>query len=217
KEQAHDYRYFPDPDLTPIEFARSDVTRLRAELGALPQAQLDRLILRDRLSVAQAHQLVDGSGLAVYYETAAELSGKPQATLNFVLGDLSRLANETGVGVAEAGVSPQALAELVELTEAATINSKTAKELLARLWSEGGSPKGIVEAEGLGQVSDVSAIDAIVAGVLEGNPKVVADFRAGKMKVMGFLVGQVMKQSGGKANPTLAEERLRARLGEGAG
>ncbi len=216
KEQAHDYRYFPDPDLVPVEFAVSDVRRLRGELGALPQAQLDRLILRDRLSVASAHQLVDG-GLAAYYEETVELSGKPQATVNFVLGDLSRLANETGTGVADAGVSPQGLAELVELTEAGTINSKTAKELLVRLWSEGGSPRELVEREGLGQVSDVGAIDAIVAAVLEANPKVVDDFRAGKSKVMGFLVGQVMKQSRGKANPTLAEERLRAQLGGDGG
>jgi aspartyl-tRNA(Asn)/glutamyl-tRNA(Gln) amidotransferase subunit B len=214
KEQAHDYRYFPDPDLSPIEFSPDDVRRMRDELGTLPQALLDRLIVHDHLSVVQAHQIVDKPGLAAYYEAAVAASGKPQATVNFVLGDLSRLANETGTSVPASGVTPEALAELIALVEAGTINSKTAKDVVARVWSEGGSPKAIVEAEGLGQVSDAGAIDAIVAAVVAANDKVVADYRAGKTKVMGFLVGQVMKQSRGKANPTLAEERLRAALGE---
>jgi len=109
-------------------------------------------------------------------------------------------------------VTPEALAELVGLVEAKTINSKTAKELLTRLWAKGGSPNAIVAAEGLGQVSDTGAIDAIVAEVLAANEKTAADYRAGKTKVLGFLVGQVMKQSRGTANPTLAEERLRALL-----
>jgi aspartyl-tRNA(Asn)/glutamyl-tRNA(Gln) amidotransferase subunit B len=212
KEQAHDYRYFPDPDLTPIEFAPQDVERLRRELGSLPYERLERLIDHDKLRVEQAHQIVDTPGLYVYYAEAAGLSGKPQATLNFVLGDLSRLANETSTPVASCGVTPEALAEIVALTEGQTINSKTAKELLARVWVEGGSPKAIVAAEGLGQVSDAGAIDAIVAGVLAANEKTVEEYRAGKTKVMGFLVGQVMKASRGKANPTLAEERLRAHL-----
>jgi aspartyl-tRNA(Asn)/glutamyl-tRNA(Gln) amidotransferase subunit B len=212
KEQAHDYRYFPDPDLTPIEFAPQDVERLRRELGSLPYERLERLIETDKLRVEQAHQIIDTPGLYGYYAAAAGLSGKPQATLNFVLGDLSRLANETNTPVASCGVTPEALAEIVALTEGQTINSKTAKELLARVWVEGGSPKAIVAAEGLGQVSDAGAIDAIVAGVLAANEKTVEEYRAGKTKVMGFLVGQVMKASRGKANPTLAEERLRAHL-----
>jgi aspartyl-tRNA(Asn)/glutamyl-tRNA(Gln) amidotransferase subunit B len=217
KEQAHDYRYFPDPDLVPIAFSPRDVARLRGENGALPQAQLDRFILRDGLSVVQAEHLVDTPGLAAYYEAAAARSGQPQATLNFVLGDLARLANETGVAVAEAGLTPQALAELVALTEAGAINSKTAKALIVRIWNDGGSPAALVAAEGLGQVSDVDAIDAIVAQVIAAHPQVIADYRGGKGKVMSFLVGQVMKQSRGKANPTLAEERLRAALADSSG
>jgi aspartyl-tRNA(Asn)/glutamyl-tRNA(Gln) amidotransferase subunit B len=212
KEQAHDYRYFPDPDLPPIEFAPADVTHMRASLGVLPHARLERFIGRDKLSMVQAQQLIDNRALADFYERAAELSGKPQLTVNFVLGDLSRLANETAVAVAESGFTPESVAELVALTEAGTINSKTAKDLITRIWTAGGSPKALVEAEGLGQVSDTGAIDALVREILAGNEKTVADFRAGKTKVMGFLVGQVMKQSRGKANPQLAEERLRAAL-----
>jgi len=216
KERAHDYRYFPDPDLTPIEFAAADVTRMRAELGTLPQTRLERLVREDGLSLVQAQQIVDTPGLADFYDAARACSGKPQATVNFVLGELSRLANERGTPVAASLVTPAALAEIVELTEANAINSKTAKDVLARVWASGGSPKAIVDAEGLAQVSDAGAIDGIVAGVLAANEKTVADYRSGKTKVMGFLVGQVMKQSGGKANPTLAEERLRAALDGGA-
>ena len=215
KEQAHDYRYFPDPDLTPIAFAPSDVARLRADLIALPQARIDRFVSLDKLSIVQAHQIVDTPGLADYYDAASALTEKPQATVNFVLGDLSRLANETGVPVAESRLGPESLAEIVALVEANTINSKTAKDLIARVWAEGGSPTEIVERDGLGQVSDAGAIDGIVAEVVAANEKTVADYRAGKTKVMGFLVGQVMKQSRGKANPAVAEERLRAALGAG--
>ncbi len=213
KEQAHDYRYFPDPDLTPIEFAPNDVARLRADLIALPQARIDRYVSQDKLSIVQAQQIVDSPGLAAYYDAASALTGKPQPTVNFILGDLSRLANETGTAVSASRVTAEALAELVALVEAKTINSKTAKELVARVWAEGGSPAAIVEAEGLGQVSDAGAIDALVAQVVAANEKTVADYRAGKTKVMGFLVGQVMKASRGTANPTLAEERLRAAIG----
>jgi aspartyl-tRNA(Asn)/glutamyl-tRNA(Gln) amidotransferase subunit B len=211
KEQAHDYRYFPDPDLAPMAFGRPDVDRLSGELTSLPYERLERL-LADKLRVEQAYQIVDTPGLFTYYAAAAGSSGKPQATVNFVLGDLSRLANETGTPVASSGVTPEALAELVALTEDRSINSKTAKELLARVWVEGGSPRAIVAAEGLGQVSDAGAIDAIVAEVLAANANTAAEYRAGKTKVLGFLVGSVMKASRGKANPTLAEERLRAQL-----
>ncbi|GAC1302690.1 MAG: Asp-tRNA(Asn)/Glu-tRNA(Gln) amidotransferase subunit GatB [Vulcanimicrobiaceae bacterium] len=229
KEQAHDYRYFPDPDLPPIEFAPADVDRMRGELGTLPQTRLDRMIGEQGLSVAQAQQIVDKPGLAEYYDESVAAAAKPQAIVNFVLGDLSRLANETGTPVHASALRPRRLAEIVAALEARTINSKTAKDLVDRFWHSDAprtsdvavrdaSPtrddtlSAIIEREGLGQVSDASAIDEIVAAVLAKNEKTVADYRAGKLKVMGFLVGQVMKESRGKANPTLAEARLRATL-----
>ncbi len=214
KEQAHDYRYFPDPDLSPIAFARADVERLEKGLGALPQARIERLVEREKLSLVQALQIVDAPGLGDYYDAAVALTHKPQATVNFVLGDLARLANETGTAVSASAMTPAALAELVDLVEAGAINSKTAKDLVTRIWREGGSPQTIVAAEGLGQVSDSGAIDALVADVLAANEQIVADYRAGKTKVLGFLRGAVMKHSGGKANPQLAEARLRAALGD---
>jgi aspartyl-tRNA(Asn)/glutamyl-tRNA(Gln) amidotransferase subunit B len=214
KEQAHDYRYFPDPDLVPIEFGPERVTALREELGLLPQARLERLIARDGLSLTQAAQLIDTPGLADYYDAATGFSRAPQATVNFILGDLSRLANETGTPLGSSGATPQAVAELVALVEDGTINSKVAKDLVARLWLDGGSPAAIVERDGLAQVSDPGALDAFVVEVLNANEKVVAEIRGGREKLVGFLVGQVLKASRGKANPALAEERLRRKIGE---
>ncbi len=212
KEQAHDYRYFPDPDLVPFRFDDAYVDGLRAGLGVLPQVRVERYVGHG-WSVAQAQQIVDTPGMAAYYDEVVDVHGAPpQAAGNFILGDLTRLANESGTAIADSKLSAAALAELVSLVEAKTINSKIAKDLITRLWSEGGAPRELVEREGLGQVSDPGAIDALVAEIVAANPKVADDFRAGKEKVMGFLVGQVMKASRGKANPALAEERLRAHL-----
>jgi aspartyl-tRNA(Asn)/glutamyl-tRNA(Gln) amidotransferase subunit B len=225
KEQAHDYRYFPDPDLSPIEFSPLEVERLRAELGDLPQTRIERYVTADKLSLVQAVQIVDTPGLAAYYDAAVAITGKPQATVNFVLGDLSRLANETGTPVEASALVPERLAEIVLAFDAGLLNSKTAKELLERFWradellrtGEGDARlthplAEIIAAEGLGQVSDTGFIDGLVSEILAANEKTVADYRAGKTKVLGFLVGQVMKRSRGKANPQLAEERLRAAL-----
>jgi len=212
KERAHDYRYFPDPDLPPFVWDAAYVEELRAGLGAIPQVRLERLIEGDRLNVAQAHQLVDVPGLADLYDATRARLDAPQAIVNFLLGDLARLANETGTAVTESRFTPETLAELVSLAQAGTINSKTAKDVLERIWTEGGSPRELVRREGLAQVSDAGAIDALVRTVLAANEKTVADYRAGKVKVMGFLVGQVMKGSGGKANPTLVEACIRAAL-----
>jgi len=136
----------------------------------------------------------------------------PAGVVNFVLGDLSKLANEHAVDVAQSNVTPEALAELVRLTDDQTINSKVAKEVLARLWRDGGSAAAIVEAEGLAQVSDPAALAGFVDGVLAVNPKSVADFAAGKANALKFLVGAVMKVSRGTANPALVEQVLRERL-----
>ena len=130
----------------------------------------------------------------------------------FVLGDLSRLANESGTHVADGKVTPEALGELVALTQSNAINSKAAKQVLETLWNDGGSAKAIVEREGLAQVSDRGAVEAIVDEVLAANPKVVADYKAGKTNVFGFLTGAVMKASRGKANPALAQELLKEKL-----
>jgi aspartyl-tRNA(Asn)/glutamyl-tRNA(Gln) amidotransferase subunit B len=212
KELAHDYRYFPDPDLVPMEIDAATVERLRATLPELPLARYERYVNEYKLNVAQATQLVDNASLAEYFDRAVRAANNPAGVLNFVLGDLSRLANEHGVEVAQSLVTPEALAELVRLTDAKTINSKTAKDVLTRLWNDGGSAAAIVEAGGLAQVSDPATVAGFVEGVLAANAKSAADFAAGKDNALKFLVGQVMKASRGTANPELVEAVLRERL-----
>jgi aspartyl-tRNA(Asn)/glutamyl-tRNA(Gln) amidotransferase subunit B len=212
KEKAHDYRYFPDPDLVPMEIDAATVERLRATLPELPVTRYERYVNDYKLNVAQATQLVDNASLAEYFDRAVRAANNPAGVVNFVLGDLSRLANESGVEVAQSRVTPEALAELVRLTDAKTINSKTAKDVLARLWKDGGSAAAIVQADGLAQVSDPAAVGGFVDGVLAANAKSVADFAAGKDNALKFLVGQVMKASRGTANPALVEQVLRERL-----
>jgi len=213
KEEAHDYRYFPDPDLVPIDVTRETVERIRATLVETPYDRYARYVDDYQIATKQATQIVDDGVLSAWFDRAVAASGNAHATLNFVLGDLSRLANESGVHVADGKVTPEALAELVALTQSNAINSKAAKQVVETLWNDGGSAKAIVEREGLAQVSDRGAIAAIVDEVLSANPQVVADYQGGKTNVMGFLTGAVMKASRGKANPALAQELLREKLG----
>ncbi len=215
KEQAHDYRYFPDPDLVPMDMDAAMIERVRATLPQTPYARWVRYVDTHGINSKQATQIVDDAPLAAWFDRAVRASGNPQATANFVLGDLARLANESGTPLAEGKVTPEALAELIALTGANAINSKAAKQVLQTLWNEGGSAEAVVEREGLAQVSDRGAVAAIVDEVLAANPKVVADYQAGKTNVMGFLTGAVMKASRGKANPALAQELLKEKLSAG--
>jgi aspartyl-tRNA(Asn)/glutamyl-tRNA(Gln) amidotransferase subunit B len=212
KEQAHDYRYFPDPDLVPLEISRERVAEMRASLPEKPYDRFVRYVDTLGLAVAQATQLVDNGSLSAYFDRAVAVAKNASGVLNFVLGDLSRLANEHGIDVADSKVTPEALAELVGLVEAQTINSKSAKDVLQKLWTEGGSAKAIVERDGLAQVSDPAAVAGFVDAVLAANEKSVVDFKAGKENALKFLVGQVMKSSRGTANPTLVESVLRDRM-----
>jgi aspartyl-tRNA(Asn)/glutamyl-tRNA(Gln) amidotransferase subunit B len=212
KEEAHDYRYFPDPDLVPLEISRDDVERIKASLPERPWQRFVRYTAQYGLGSKPATQLIENAALAQYFDRAVALSGNPQQSSNFVLGELSRLANESGVAVAASRVSPEHLAELIALVEAKTINSKIAKELLARMWDGAGSPAAIVESEGLAQTSDPAAVQRLVDEVVAEHPEVVAEYRAGKQNVLGFLVGQVMKRSRGKADPALANELVKKKL-----
>ncbi len=212
KEQAHDYRYFPDPDLVPMEIARELVEKVRAALPELPLSRFERYTTRFGLDVKQATQLVDNLPLAQFFDAVVAASENPKQATNFVLGDLSRLANEHGKPVHESAVIPAHLAELIALVEAKTINSKIAKELIERMWRGDGSPKAIVEREGLAQTSDPAAIEKFIDDVLAANEKSVTDYRAGKTNVMGFLVGQVMKASKGKADPALVNGLMKQKL-----
>ncbi|HEX3370493.1 MAG TPA: Asp-tRNA(Asn)/Glu-tRNA(Gln) amidotransferase subunit GatB [Candidatus Cybelea sp.] len=212
KEEAHDYRYFPDPDLVPLEIPRELVDGLQAALPAMPWRRFERYTKEYGLAVNAATQLIDNLSLAQYFDDVVARSGNPQQSSNFVLGELSRLANETGVAVADSKVDAGHLAELIELVDGKKINSKIAKDLLGRMWEGAGSPRALVEREGLAQTSDPAAIERFVDEVLAANEKVVADYKAGKTNVLGFLVGQVMKASRGKADPALANELVKKKL-----
>ncbi len=213
KEEAHDYRYFPDPDLVPLEPATDAVlAELRATIPELPWQRFERFTAQYGIAPKPAAQLVGNPELAAYFDRIAGLTQRPQPSANLVLGDLSRLANETGVAVADSPATAEFVAELVELLERKTINSKIGKELLERMWRGDGPPRAIVEREGLAQTSDPSAIEAFVDAALAAHPQIVADYRAGKTNVAGFLVGQIMKASSGKADPALVKELLHHKL-----
>jgi len=210
KEEAHDYRYFPDPDLTPIELTPAEIDRMRPRAEDLPQHML-AVLVAENVPVKRAHQIVDDAGLAAFYRSVAAKTKAPAATANFLLADPARLANESGTPVHE-GLSERAAVELIQLVAAGTIGSKTLKAVLERVWGTGESPAEIVEREGLAQVSDRGAVEAYVRDVLAAQGKSVADYRAGKTNVLQFLKGQVMKTSGGKADPVLVEELLKESL-----
>ncbi len=213
KELAHDYRYFPDPDLVPMEISAERVSAVRAKMPPLPIERFERYTKAYGFNIKQTAQLIDAPEIAEFFDRSVEVSKQPQQTQNFVLGDLSRLANESGIAIHQSPVSPEHLGELVALVEAKTINSKIAKELLARMWAGEGSPKAIVEREGLAQTSDPAALARFVDEVLAANAASVAEYRAGKSNVFGFLVGAVMKSSRGKADPAAVNALLRERLG----
>jgi aspartyl-tRNA(Asn)/glutamyl-tRNA(Gln) amidotransferase subunit B len=212
KEEAHDYRYFPDPDLVPLEIAAATVARIGAALPTLPWQRFERYIAEYGLGTKPATQLLENLPLAGYFDAVVALSRNPAQASNFVLGDLSRLANETGVAVNESNVAPKHLAELIDLVETKRINSKIAKELLARMWDGAGSPAALVEREGLAQTSDPIAIERFVDETIAANGKLVADYKAGKTNLAGFFVGQVMKASRGKADPALVNELVQKKL-----
>ncbi|MBV8073788.1 MAG: Asp-tRNA(Asn)/Glu-tRNA(Gln) amidotransferase subunit GatB [Candidatus Eremiobacteraeota bacterium] len=209
KEEAHDYRYFPDPDLVPIELEPAWIEGLRGKLAERPFSRYVRYVDEFEIASKSATLLVEDRRLADYFDRVVALSDAPQAAANFILGDLSKLANESETPIPDSKIGAEALAELVGLASSGAITSKAAKDVAAKLWREGGSAKTIVEREGLGQVSDRGEIRRFVDEVVGANAKTVGEIRSGKENALQFLKGQVMKASRGKANPALVEELLR--------
>ena len=213
KEYAHDYRYFPEPDLPPVVLDAATVEAWRAELPELPAAKRARFIATYGLPEYDAGVITADQAIAGYFEAAAKQSKNYKAVSNWVMGELLRALGEKGQGIAEAKISPEALAALIALVDAKTINMPAAKEVFQVLFENGGDPAAIVKQKGLAQVSDTGAIDGFAEQAIAANEKVAAEFRAGKEAALMFLVGQVMKLSRGKANPQLAAEALRRKLG----
>jgi len=212
KEGASDYRYFPDPDLGPIEVSAAQREAWRAELPELPAAKRHRYAEQLGLSIYDARVLTDERPMAHYFEAAVASGADPKALANWITGDIAAHVNANRLSYTELPLRPEQLAEMVALIEGGTISGKIAKEILPELLEKGGSAKAIVEARGLGMISDPAAITAIVAELLAAHPEEVEAFRGGKTKLQGFFVGQLMKKTGGKADPKLANQILNAQL-----
>jgi aspartyl-tRNA(Asn)/glutamyl-tRNA(Gln) amidotransferase subunit B len=212
KEGASDYRYFPDPDLGPIEVSPAQREAWRAELPELPAAKRHRYADHLGLSIYDARVLTDERAMAEYFEAAVAVGADAKAVANWVTGDIAAYVNANRLSIAELPLQPQQLAEMVQLIEGGVISGKIAKEILPELLEQGGSAKAIVQERGLGMISDPAAITAIVQELLAAHPEEVEAFRGGKTKLQGFFVGLLMKQTGGKADPKLANQILIAQL-----
>jgi aspartyl-tRNA(Asn)/glutamyl-tRNA(Gln) amidotransferase subunit B len=212
KEDAHDYRYFPEPDLMPIALPDSLVADWAAALPLLPARRREKFVSEFGLPDYDAQVLAADKAVGDYFEAAARVSRNPKAVSNWVMTDVLRTLTEKGIAIGAFAIPPAALAELVDLADAKVINSNTAREVFAIMLEQGGQAGQIVAARGLAQVSDAGAIEAVVDQTIADNPKSVEDFRNGKAAAMKFLVGQVMKLSKGKANPQMAATLLEKKL-----
>jgi len=213
KEEAHDYRYFPEPDLQPLIVSEQFIEDVRRSLPELPENRRKRFGEQYGLSYADASQLVSDRDLADYYEAAAEASGNPRSTANWIRTELLRELEAGGLSAADSPVPAKELGALVRLIDEAKISGKQGKDVLVEMFKTGKPAQTIIEEKGMVQVSDTGEIDALIDDVIAGNPDAVANYRAGKEALLGFFVGQVIKASKGKANPKVVNERLRAKLG----
>ncbi len=214
KEDAHDYRYFPDPDLPPLVIAPEWVERVRGQMPELPGAMAQRFVERDGLQAYDAAMMTQSLATARYYEAARDACGSPKLVANWVMGEISKRLNAQGCTIEQAPVTPATLAQLIGRVVDGTVSNNGARQVFDALWAgESADVDALIEARGLKQMNDSGALEAIVEEVLAANEKSVAEFRAGKDKAFNALVGQVMKASKGKANPTQAGELLRKKLG----
>jgi aspartyl-tRNA(Asn)/glutamyl-tRNA(Gln) amidotransferase subunit B len=213
KEDAMDYRYFPDPDLLPLAISAEWIERVRGEMPELPGAMRERFVRDYGLPEYDASVLTVSKAMATYYEAVAKAVGDKKVAANWLMGEVSAAANNTGIEIDAAPVSPHQLSGLIIRVLDGTINNKTAKDVFAALWAkEGDSADAIIEAKGLKQISDTGTIEKLIDEVLAANPGPVAEFRAGKEKAFNSLVGQCMKATKGKANPQQVNEILRRML-----
>jgi aspartyl-tRNA(Asn)/glutamyl-tRNA(Gln) amidotransferase subunit B len=212
KEEAHDYRYFPEPDLPPLTLEPEWIEVVRSSLTELPAARRRRFVEQYALPDYDASVLTASRELADYFEATAVASGNPKASSNWVMGALSAKMNDLGVTLTEVVVTPEALAGLIKLIDAGTIGGPVTKDVFEKMYTTGRPAAEIVEREGLARIDDQAAIVSAVQSVLDANPGPVAQYRAGKQQTFGFLVGQVMKATKGKANPALVNDLLKRLL-----
>jgi aspartyl-tRNA(Asn)/glutamyl-tRNA(Gln) amidotransferase subunit B len=213
KEEANDYRYFPDPDLLPVELDDDFIEAVRKTLPELPDARKARFVSEHGLSEYDAGVLTASRELADYFEAVVTASGgQGKLSANWVMGELSGALNRNDCDIAASPVSAEALAAMLKRIEDGTISGKIAKQVFEAMWNGAGSADEIIEQQGLQQISDSSAIEAIIREVLDNNPKQIEQYRGGQQKLFGFFVGQVMKATQGKANPKQVNELLRKLL-----
>ncbi len=206
KEEAHDYRYFPEPDLVPLEIDAEWVHKIRETLPELPQEKTKRYMEQVGLYRSDANTLVDSVETAAFFDEVIKLTKNPKAAANLLMADIAAYLNEKKLTINETKLTPEALAELVELIETGRISNAIAKKIILPLLEQGSSPGKMVEEKGLSVISDESQILDIVKKVIENNPKEVEKYKAGKTQVLGFFVGQVMKETKGKADPGLVNK-----------
>jgi aspartyl-tRNA(Asn)/glutamyl-tRNA(Gln) amidotransferase subunit B len=217
KEEANDYRYFPDPDLLPVEIDAPFIEAVRATLPELPDQKAARFARDIGLSAYDAGVLSASRELGAYFEAVVADLGASHAKLaaNWVMGELSSALNRDNVDIERSRIDPQQLTGLLKRIVDDTISGKIAKEVFEAMWSEGKAADAIIETKGLRQITDTGAIESVIDAVMAANPKQLADYRSGKDKLFGFFVGQVMKATGGKANPAQLNDLLKTKLGGG--
>ena len=212
KEEAHDYRYFPEPDLVRTNVSPERIEATRSGLTELPAPRRKRFVTAYQIPDYDAEFLTATRQMAEFFDETARLSHDPKASSNWIMGDLSGLLNSAGLKIQDSKVTPVHLSELINLIKDETISGKIAKSVLPEVFETGKSPRQIVEEKGLAQISDSSAIEAIIDQVIVDNPGSAQDYRDGKKKAIGFLVGQVMRTTKGKANPQMVNQILKQKL-----
>jgi len=217
KEEAHDYRYFPDPDLVPVVVDEAWIERVRAALPELPDAKRERYMRDYGLPDYDAHVLTSSKAVATYFETVVEAFPKPKIVSNWIMSELMRELKKDEREMEDCPVPPENLVELLQLMESGVVSGKIAKSVFEEMYTSGQKAKTIVDAKGLVQVKDEGAIEALVDEVIAANPQEVEQYRSGKEKLIGFFVGQIMKKSKGKANPQLVNEILKNKLARPTG
>ena len=212
KEEAHDYRYFPEPDLPPLQLDPAWIAEMKLSLPELPHEKVLRLAAQYGLSNDEALQVTATVALAAYFETCASASANPRGALNWITGDLAYTLKKSGAEIEACPLPPERLAALVRLVDSGEISGKMAKTVFDEIYLSGEAPADAVKRLGLTQISDEAALEAVISSVIAANPRQLAEFRSGKEKLFGYFVGQIMKETKGQANPKLLNELLRKKL-----
>jgi len=213
KEDAHDYRYFPEPDLAPLRIGEQWIAEVRSAMPELPPLKRARFIAEYGLREYDADVLTQTRAASDYFETAVKVSGDPKTTANWVMGDLMGMLKAEGKEIGESPIGAENLGALVKLLAQGELSGKLAKEIFPRMFATGDAPAAIMEREGLKQIGDTGALEQIVADVIAGNPKQVEQYKSGKTTVINYLVGQAMKASRGQANVAVVTDLLKQKLG----